>query len=153
MASDFNIRDSFWDPAFSHYSYLYDDLLIVADSFNLELLCPTNNVPTRYLDSDCGSNSTIDLMFFWSSLRELNSHSILSDSQLSLDHAPLTVTIGIAEENIDSFKFSITKNSEEESRFIEEATHAIKIINNDDLANSLKLEEIIIFLASRIDHT
>jgi len=43
------------------------------------------------------------------------------------------------------------KNSEEESRFIEEATHAIKIINNNNLANSLKLEETIISLASRID--
>jgi len=70
-----------------------------------------------------------------------------------LDHALLTVTIGITEENIDSFKFSIIKNSEEESRFIEEAACAIKIINNDDLANSLKLEEIIISLASRIDRT
>ena len=70
-----------------------------------------------------------------------------------MDHALLTVTIGITEENIDSFKFSIIKNSEEESRFIEEAACAIKIINNDDLANSLKLEEIIISLASRIDRT
>jgi len=43
------------------------------------------------------------------------------------------------------------KNSEEESRFIKEAIHAIKIINNNDLANSLKLEETIISLASRID--
>ena len=63
IAGNFNIRNSFWDPAFPHHSYLCDDLLIVADSFNLELLCPTNNVPTRYLDSDCGFNSTIDLMF------------------------------------------------------------------------------------------
>ena len=92
-------------------------------------------------------------MFLQRGLRELNSHSILSDSQLFLDYVPLTVTISIAEENIDSFKFSIAKNSEEESRFIEEAACAIKIINNNDLANSLKLEEIIISLASRIDHT
>ena len=32
IAGDFNIRNSFWDPAFSHHSYLYDDILIVADS-------------------------------------------------------------------------------------------------------------------------
>ena len=63
MADDFNIRDSFWDPAFSHHSHLCDNLLIVANSFNLELLRPTNNVPTRYSDSDSGSNSTINLIF------------------------------------------------------------------------------------------
>ena len=80
MASDFNIRDSFWNPTFPHHSYLCDNLLIVADSFNLELSCPTNNVSTRYLDSNSGSNSTIDLMFLQSSSRELNSHSILPDS-------------------------------------------------------------------------
>jgi len=63
MTGDFNIRDSSWNPAFPHHSHLCDNLLIIVDSFNLELLCPTNNVPTRYSDSDSGSNSTIDLMF------------------------------------------------------------------------------------------
>jgi len=67
MTGDFNIRDSSWDQAFPYHSHLCDNLLIIADSFNLELLCPTNNVPTRYLDSDSGSNSTIDLMFLRSS--------------------------------------------------------------------------------------
>ena len=32
IAGNFNIRNSFWDPAFPHHSYLYDDILIVADS-------------------------------------------------------------------------------------------------------------------------
>jgi len=79
MAGDFNIRNSFWDPAFPYHSYLCDDLLIVADSFNLELSCPTNNVSTRYLDSDSSSNSTIDLIFLQSGSKELNSHFILPD--------------------------------------------------------------------------
>jgi len=70
-----------------------------------------------------------------------------------LDHAPLIITIDIAEEYIDLFKFSIAKNSEEESRFIEEVMHAIKSINNDDLFNSFKLEEITTSLASTVDHT
>jgi len=86
-------------------------------------------------------------------LRELNSHSILSDLQLFSDHALLIVTISIAEEYIDSFKFSIAKNSKEESRFIEEVTYAIKSINADDLVNFFKLEEITTLLASTIDHT
>ena len=152
MAGNFNIRDSFWDLAFPHHSHLYDDLLIVADSFNLELLHPTNNVPTRYLDSDSGSNSTINLMFLRSSSRELNSHSTLLDSRLFSDHTPLIVMIGIAEEYIDLFKFSIAKNSEEESRFIEEVACAIKSINADNLVNSFKLEETTTSLALTIDH-
>jgi len=60
--------------------------------------------------------------------------------------------IGITEENIDFFKFSIVKNSEEESRFIEEVSHAIKSINADNLVNSFKLEEVTKSLASRINH-
>jgi len=69
-----------------------------------------------------------------------------------LDHAPLTIKIDITEENIDSFKYSIMKNSEEESKFIEEVVHAIKSINTNDLSNSFKLKETTISLASRINH-
>jgi len=151
MTGDFNIRDSSWDQAFPYHSHLCDNLLIIADSFNLELLCPTNNVPTRYLDSDSGSNSTIDLIFLRSSSRELNSHSILPDLQLSLDHALLIVMIDIAKEHIDSFKFSIAKNSKEKSRFIGEVTRTIKSINTNNLVNSFKLEETTISPASTID--
>ena len=63
MAGDFNIRDSYWDLAYPHHSYLYDNLMTVADFFNLELSSPTNIVSTRYSDTNSGSNSTIDLMF------------------------------------------------------------------------------------------
>ena len=151
MAGDFNIRDSYWDLAYPHHSYLYDNLMTVADFFNLELSSPTNIVPTRYLDTDSGSNLTIDLMFLRSSSSELTSHSILPNFQLSLDHALLTVKIDITEENINLFKYSIIKNSEEESKFIEEVVHTIKSINTNDLNNSFKLEETTIFLASRIN--
>ena len=51
MTGDFNIRDSLWDPTFPHYSSISNDLFIIADSFNLELLIPTNPIPTRYLDT------------------------------------------------------------------------------------------------------
>ena len=63
MAGNFNIRDNIWDLSFPHYSAFSDDLMIVADSFNLELSSPTYHVPTRYVDSDNGSNLVINLMF------------------------------------------------------------------------------------------
>ena len=63
MTGDFNIRDSLWDTSFSHHSSISDDLLIIADSFNLALSSPTNPCPTRYSDMAGESNSTIDLMF------------------------------------------------------------------------------------------
>ena len=152
MAGNFNIRDSYWDLAYPHHSYFYDDLMTVADSFNLELSSPTNIVPTRYSDTDSSSNSTIDLMFLQSGSSELNSHSILPNSQLSLDHAPLTVKINIAKENINSFKYSIVKNSKKKSKFIEEVVHTIKNINSNDLNNSFKLEETTRSLVSKINY-
>ena len=63
MTGDFNIRNSIWDSSFPHHSTSSDNLMIIADSFNLELLFPTNRVPTRFSDSDTGSNLVIDLMF------------------------------------------------------------------------------------------
>ena len=79
MTGDFNIRDYIWDPSFPHYSSFSDDLMIIADSFNLELSFPTNCVPTRYSDSDSGSNSVIDLMFLQCGSTEINNHSIHPD--------------------------------------------------------------------------
>ena len=63
MTSNFNIRDNIWDLSFPHHSAFSDDLMIVANSFNLELLFPTHNVLTRYSDSDSGSNLVINLIF------------------------------------------------------------------------------------------
>ena len=63
MIGDFNIRDSLWDPAFSHHSSISDDLLIITDSFHLALLIPTDPYSTRYSDTAGEANLTIDLMF------------------------------------------------------------------------------------------
>ena len=47
MTGDFNIRDCFWDSSFLHYSSISEDLLIIANLFDLELSTPTNPIPTR----------------------------------------------------------------------------------------------------------
>ena len=150
MTGDFNIRDSIWDLSFPHHSSFSNDLMIIADSFNLKLSFPTNHVPTKYLDSDTRLNSVIDLMFLRSGSTEINTHSIHPDLRLSSDHTSLSVTIAIKEENIDLFKSSIAKNSEEEKNFIKDVSVAIKNIDISDLSDHSKIEEVTNSLASRI---
>jgi len=79
MTSNFNICDSFWDSSFPYYSSISDNLIIVADSFNLDLSSPTNQVSTRYSDTPSKSNSIIDLMFLQSRSTELNNYLIYPD--------------------------------------------------------------------------
>ena len=63
ITGDFNIKDSLWDPSFPFHSSISDDLIMIADSFNLTLSSPTNPCPTRYSDIAEESNFIIDLMF------------------------------------------------------------------------------------------
>ena len=79
MTGNFNIRDSLWDPSFPYHSSISDDLIIIANSFNLDLLTPINPMSTRYSDTDSESNSVIDLMFLCSGSTKLNDHSIHPD--------------------------------------------------------------------------
>ena len=46
MTGNFNIRDNNWDPLYLHYSTHVDILRKIADSFNLELSIPINQVST-----------------------------------------------------------------------------------------------------------
>ena len=101
MTGDFNIWDSLWDPSFLYHFLISDDLLIIVNSFNLDLSILTNQVPTRYSDNVNDSNSVIDLMFLCSGSSELNSHLIYLDWQLSSDHASLIVTITIVKEHVN----------------------------------------------------
>ena len=100
IMGNFNIRDSLWDPSFPFHSSISDNLIIIADSFNLALSNPTNPCPTRYSDMAGESNSVINLMFLYYGSPELDYHSILLESRLSSDHAPLVIDITISEEII-----------------------------------------------------
>jgi len=101
ITRDFNIHNSLWDPSFLHHLSISDDLIIIADSFNLNLLVPINQVPTRYSNNNNNSNLVIDLMFLRCDSTELNNHSIHPNWCLTSDHAPLSITIPITEININ----------------------------------------------------
>jgi len=151
MTGDFNIRDNIWDLSFPHHSVISDDLMTIADLFNLELSFPTNCVPSRYLDSNSESNSVIDLIFLQSGSTKLNNHQIHPDLYLSSDYAPLSVMIAIEDENINEVKYSITKNSKKEANFVKKVLIAIKKIDISDLSNISKLEEVVNSLVSSIN--
>jgi len=68
-----------------------------------------------------------------------------------LDHAPLSVTIAIEKESIDSFKFLIAKNSKEKKSFIKNISLAIKNIDISDLSDSSKIEEATNSLVLKIE--
>jgi len=151
MTGDFNIRDRLWDSSFLHHSSISEDLLIITDSFDLELSTPTNPIPTRYLDTIGEYDSIIDLMFLHSGSRELNEHIIHPDWHLSSDHVPLTITIPITEEFIYFSKFKILKNSEEEEIFVKEIINIFKALNTSSIMNRKSLEYTVNSLATRIE--
>ena len=152
MTENFNICDSIWDPSFSHHSSISDDLIIITNSFNLDLSVLTNQVPTRYSNTDSESNSVINLIFLQSGSSELNSHLIHPNWQLSSDYALLTITIPIIKENIITSKFSIAKNSDEEELFIKDIAAALRNLNISDLTNSDRLENVVNTLTTFIKH-
>ena len=100
MTGDFNIRDSLWDPSFPHHSSISNDLLIIADSYNLALSIPTNPCPTRYSNMIGEANSTINLMFLRYGSSEINQHSIHPEWHLTSDHDTLYIIILILEDMI-----------------------------------------------------
>jgi len=151
MTGNFNIRDSLWDFSFPHYLSISDNLIILADSLDLSLSILTNQVPTRYTDNTNKSNSTIDLMFIQCDSPTLNNHSIHSEWCLSSDHTPLTITISILEEIVNTCKSNIKKGSDEETQFLEDATNIIKNLNVSNLTDIHMLENIINELAIKVE--
>ena len=143
MTDDFNIRNNLWDSFFLFYSLISDNLIIIADSFNLALSTLTNPCLTRYSDMARESNSVIDLMFLHYGLSELDRHSIHSKNYLSSDHAPLSIDIFIHEEVIHTSKFLILPKSDQETFFIEEIISNFKNLDTSDIGDMEKLKSIV----------
>jgi len=143
MTSDFNIRDSLWDSSFPHHSSISDDLLLIADFFQLALSTPTNLFPTRYSDTVGEANLTIDLMFLRYDSIELNQHSIHPDWQLTSDHASLSVTIPIANEFITTSKLLIQQNSEQKNVFIKEVISVFQNLDTLNISNKKCLKNTV----------
>ena len=143
MTGDFNIRDSLWNLSFPYHSSISDDLIMIADSFDLALSKPTNPGPTRFSDTDGESNSVIDLMFLRCDSVELDNHSILPNSRLSSDHVPLLIEIPIGDEIIHSSKLIIPPRSEQEMGFIEDIISNLKSIDTSNIEDITRLDHIV----------
>ena len=151
ITGDFNIRDSLWDPSFPFHSSISDDLIIIADSFDLALSSPTNPGPTRYSDMAGESNSVIDLMFLCNRSSELDHHTILPESWLSSDHAPLSINIPITEDIIQTSKLTLAPKSEQETAFIQDIILNFKHLDTSNIMDTKEIEWVVNRLGSIID--
>ena len=91
-------------------------------------------------------------MFLQYSSTELDNHLIHPDWHLTSDHAPLSVTISITEENINSQKRTIIKDSEGKESFFKEVIASFKNINTSNLLDILHLEKIVNDFANIVDN-
>jgi len=82
-------------------------------------------------------------MFLRPTSSEHDNHSIHSDWRLTSDHTPLTVNIVILEGYIQTKRWTLVKNSEEEEKFISELILAIKRLNIENIPNKEVLEQVI----------
>ena len=140
MMGDFNIRDCYhsWDPNYSFHSYK-NTLFDITDTFYLELSIPTNCIPTRYSDNQWDLDLVIDLIFFKPYSLEHNNYSI----HLTSDYTSLSIDIAIFDENIQTKKYTIIKDSEEENNFINKLIKAIKSLNMNNIYNKDNFKHII----------
>jgi len=151
MTDNFNIKDSLWNSAFPFHSSVSNNLIIIADSFNLSLFTLINPCPTRYSDMAGELNSVIDLMFLCCGSYELDYYSIHPGNCLSLDHAPLSIEIPIIEEVIQSSKIMIHPKNNQETAFVEEVISSFKSLDTSVIDDSDKLESIVNQLEMIID--
>jgi len=151
MTGDFNIHDSLWDPSFLHHLSISDDLIIIADFFNLNLSTPINQVSTRYSNNDNNSNLVIDLIFLQYNSTKLNNHSIYPNWCLTFDHVLLIITIPIAKINIDLQKKTIIKNRDEEDLFIKEVIAFFAKLDTSNILEKHQLEKVVTNFANIVE--
>ena len=108
---------------------------MIADSFDLALLYPTNLGPTRFSDTTGEFNLVINLMFLRYGSTELDHHTILPKSHLSSDHVPLLIDIPIYDEVIQSLKLVITPGSEQEKEFIKDVISNFNLLDTSNINN------------------
>ena len=124
---------------------------MIADSFDLALLSPTNSSPTRFSDTAGKSNLVIDLMFLQCSSIELDQHTILSESQLSSDHVPLAIDIPICNEFIHSSKLVITPGSNQEKEFIKDVISSLNSLDTSNIESVDSLNRVVNQLGTIIE--
>jgi len=147
MMGDFNIRDSLWNPSFPFHASISDNLIMIADSFELSLSSSTNPGSTRFSDIAGESNSVINLMFLQHCSDKLDNHSILPECHLSSDHTPLIIDIPIVEESFQTSKLAIFPYSEQETDFIKDVISNFSKLDTSNIESINKLEYIVIHLS------
>ena len=151
IIGNFNVRDNTWDPNFLYHSTHNNLLTNIADSMNLYMSKPTNQVLTRYLDNQNNSNLVIYLMFLRQDSLELDSYIIHLEWKLLSNHIPLTVNIMIIEEHTQIRKHTLVKNSEDKENFITELIRAISKLNTENISSKKTLEQIVQTFANNAD--
>jgi len=79
MASDFNIRNSDWDLSYPFHLIYRNTLIDIADSFDLKLSSPIQQVPTWYSNNANNLNFIIDLIFLCLNFIEVDNHIIFPE--------------------------------------------------------------------------
>ena len=107
MAGNFKFRNRDWNLSYSFHLTHSDSLLKIADSFDLELSCPIQQVLTQYIDNANNVNSVINLFLLCPNSFEINNHHILPELYYPSDYTFLTIYISITEKFIIPDKESL----------------------------------------------
>jgi len=90
-------------------------------------------------------------MFLQFRSEELDNHSIQPEWYLTSDYAPLTITILIVKEYIQTKKQMIVKDSDEKKTFINDLIKTIRSINISDSLDVKSLENVVLTLAHSME--
>ena len=82
---------------------------------------------------------------------EFDNYIIHPDWRLSLDYTPLTVSIIIIKDYIQTRKYILVKNSNEEEKFIKELAKLIAKLNIKNISNKEMLEQTLQTFANNIN--